>query len=128
MRAWVISFVFAAATAFGVATSRGSDSAALGKDYFNGFGCARCHTVGGKGGNYGPDLTYVGFRKTPQWLDLWLKDPHGWKASTVMPNLHLSDPVREALVAYLSGLKGDAYRIEPPWNDPHLEPLKRGET
>src|SRR5581483_8251550 len=103
MKSWFIPLVFLAAASIGVTASHGSeDPAAYGKDYFTGFGCARCHTIAGKGGTYGPDLTFVGFRKRKEWLDLWLKDPHGWKAGTVMPNLHLSDQVRESLVAYLS--------------------------
>jgi len=87
-----------------------------GRGAFVGYGCIRCHTIAGEGGTYGPDLTFVGFRKSREWLDLWLKNPHGWKRNTVMPNLHLDPGVRAALVDYLSSLKGEGYRAAPPWN------------
>lgn len=100
-----------------------------GAAYFSGFGCVQCHRIGRTGGTYGPDLTYIGFRKTPQWLDLWLKNPHAWKNNTVMPNFNLNDKARAALVAYLGSLKGSAYRDAPPWDDSSFgsDPVKRGQ-
>ncbi|MBI4425429.1 MAG: cytochrome c [Elusimicrobia bacterium] len=127
---WTALVVLILAGALGAWASQGSGggSAKLGKRYFEGFGCVRCHTIAGKGGAYGPDLTYVGFRKSKPWLDLWLGNPHGWKQDTVMPDLRLSELVRGSLVAYLSSLKGDAYRLSPPWDHADLaaEPAKRG--
>jgi len=77
----------------------------------------------------GPDLTMVGFRKTPEWIDLWLKDPVSWKKDTVMPRFYFKDDVRSALVAYLSSLKGQSWNNQIPWNNPDLlaDPVKRGE-
>src|SRR3974390_1117983 len=92
----------------------------LGARYFKGYGCATCHRIAGEGGAYGPDLTFVGYRKTPQWLDVWFKNPHAWKSNTPMPNFNLPDNVRDALVRYLALQKGDAYRKNPPWNTPEL--------
>ncbi|MBI4348204.1 MAG: c-type cytochrome [Elusimicrobia bacterium] len=130
MKRFLPLFVIALAASVGAWASHGPDKVKLGKQYFDGFGCQRCHNIAGAGGDYGPDLTYVGFRKSREWLDLWLRDPHGWKPTTAMPNLHLSDPVREALVAYLYSLKGDAYRLSTPWNHKGLkeDPVKRGEA
>ena len=113
------------------ACQRASDPVARGKAYFVGLGCITCHRVGDKGGGQaGPDLTYVGFRKSSEWLDLWLKDPHAWKPGTAMPNFKLKDPVRQDLVAYMVSLKGEQYRQNPPWNAPDLkaDPVKRGEV
>ena len=104
-------------------------SAELGAMYFKGYGCTTCHRIGEEGGaQYGPDLTFVGFRKTPQWLDLWLRNPHDWKSNTPMPNFNLPDNVRASLVAYLSTLKGDLYRKNPPWDTDELkkDSVKRG--
>ncbi len=122
--------ILAAGVLGACASQAGQSQADLGKAYFAGFGCVKCHTVAGSGGQYGPDLTYIGFRKTPQWLDAWLKDPHGWKQDTVMPNLHLNDSVRGALVAYLGTLKGESYRGSPPWAKAELaqDSVKRGEA
>ncbi len=100
-----------------------------GRDIFMSFGCIRCHHVAGKGGLLGPDLTYVGFRKKPEWLDLWLRNPHAWKNNTLMPNFNLRDNLRESLVLYLSSLKGEAYREgKKPWDNEELasDPVKRG--
>lgn len=106
------------------------DEVARGKAYFKGYGCVSCHTVGEGGGKYGPDLSYVGFRKSKDWLDLWLKNPHAWKPNTAMPNFHLSDEVRRDLIAYLTQLKGEADKKQAPWNTERLkaDPVKRGEA
>lgn len=103
-----------------------------GETYFKGFGCVKCHSVGESlGGSYGPDLTYVGFRKDEKWLDQWLKDPHGWRGKTVMPNFHFPEPVRSALVAYCVSLKGQGYRPgHRPWEREEwaADPVKKGEV
>jgi mono/diheme cytochrome c family protein len=46
-----------------------------------------------------------------------------------MPTYKLKDHVRADLVAYLSSLKGEIYRENPPWNRPDLmdNKVKRGE-
>lgn len=101
-----------------------------GRAYFEGLGCITCHRVGNKGGGQtGPDLTTVGLRKTPEWLDLWLKDPAAWKPGTAMPSYKLKDHVRADLVAYLASLKGELYRQSPPWDraERMADPVKRGE-
>jgi mono/diheme cytochrome c family protein len=114
------------------ACGKPKDPAQRGKAYFVGLGCITCHRVGDRGGGQaGPDLTFVGFRKEPAWLDLWLKDPHAWKPGTSMPNFHLRDDVRADIVAYLVTLKGELYRDgKEPWNAPSVkdDPVKRGEV
>ena len=86
-----------------------TDPVARGKRDFEGLGCAKCHKIGDAGHEWGPNLTLIGFRKTPEWLDLWLKNPHGWNARTVMPNFNLGDRSRGDLVAYLATQKGQAW-------------------
>ncbi len=113
------------------ACQKPQDPVARGRAHFVGLGCNTCHTIAGRGGGQaGPDLTYVGFRKSPEWLDLWLKDPAAWKPGTAMPNFKLQDNVRADIVAYMSTLKGDAYRQDPPWDAPKFagDPVKRGEA
>ena len=85
--------------------------------------------VGGVGGTIGPDLTYIGYRKSAEWLDMWLKNPAGWKKNTLMPNFYFKDRTRDALVAYLATLKGQDYKVKP-WDDPSVsgDPVKRGES
>ncbi len=108
-----------------------SEQISVGQAHFQGYGCSTCHMVGGKGGALGPDLTYIGFRKSPEWLDLWLQSPEGWKHNTLMPNFYLKEPIRKALVAYLASLKGEPYKNgKAPWDaaDVKDNPIKRGET
>ena len=88
-----------------------------GKAYFTQVGCASCHRVGGAGSAVGPDLTLVGFRHSPQWLDLWLKDPRAWKPGTLMPNKQLSPAARAAIVSYMAELKGQDWpKGGRPWD------------
>lgn len=112
------------------ACAKESSAVQTGKAQFVGYGCNTCHKIDGQGGILGPDLTYIGFRKTPEWLDLWLKNPSEWKHSTMMPDFYLKDHVRKQLVEYLSSLKGESYRNNPPWNAPALtdDPVARGKS
>lgn len=75
-----------------------------------------------------PDLTFVGFRHTKEWLDLWMRDSKSWKKDTVMPDFHLEPVTRENLVAYMASLKGQGLEGERPWNEAKLlkDPVKRG--
>jgi len=106
-----------------------SSGVALGEAYYQALNCQVCHKIGYKGGaQKGPDLTFIGFRKSSEWLDVWLKDPRAWKTNTSMPNFHLSTSARKALVGYLSGLKGQAFGDDRPWNRPDVlnDPVLRG--
>ena len=91
-----------------------TDPVARGERDFNGLGCVKCHTIGEKGNEWGPNLTMLGFRKSSVWIDGWLKNPHAWNPKTVMPNFNLNEATRADLVAYLSAQKGQAW-AEKPW-------------
>ena len=97
-----------------------------GRGVYAAYDCKRCHRVGGEGGDTGPDLTFVGFRKSPEFLALWLKDPAAWQLNTLMPNFKLNEEARGQLAAYLGTLKGEAYRGPggAPWDK--AEPAERG--
>lgn len=104
-----------------------TDPVARGERDFNGLGCAKCHMIGEAGNEWGPNLTLIGFRKTPEWLDLWLKNPHSWNQKTVMPNFNLKDETRADLVAYLSAQKGQAWGKEYPWRAADVAALPAAE-
>ncbi|MFI5347592.1 MAG: c-type cytochrome [Elusimicrobiota bacterium] len=88
-----------------------------GKAYFGQVGCVTCHRVGGEGGAVGPDLTTVGFRHSPAWLDQWLRNPAAWNPGTLMPNKQLSPAARSAIVSYLATLKGQDWpKGGRPWD------------
>ena len=121
-----------AAIALAACQPRPQDPVTRGEAYFKAYGCVKCHQMGNEGGTYGPNLSFIGFRKSSKWLDAWLKNPHAWREQTVMPNFHLSDETRGVLVAYLSSQKGQAWDQTGgrPWNRPDLESdsIKRGEV
>ncbi|TBR25533.1 c-type cytochrome [bacterium] len=114
--------VFAAACAKGGPSTPES----RGRGVYATYDCKRCHRIGAEGGDTGPDLTFVGFRKSPEFLALWLKDPAAWQPNTLMPNFKLNDEARGQLAAHLGTLKGEAYRGAggAPWDK--VEPAKRG--
>ena len=96
-----------------------------GRAYYQALNCRVCHRIGEEGGRGGPDLSYVGFRRNREWLNVWLKDPQGWKKDTAMPNPRLSETARQVLVEYLLRLKGQAFDQNTPWNKP-LNSVERG--
>jgi mono/diheme cytochrome c family protein len=113
------------------ACGKPKDPVARGKAYFAGLGCITCHRVGERGGGQaGPDLTFVGFRKSPEWLDLWLQSPQKWKPGTSMPDFKLKPDVRSDIVAYMASLKGQDYQGKEPWNAAGVkdDPVKKGEV
>ena len=118
MRFAALALAFLAA-----ACAKGGPSAPeqKGRGVYAAYDCKRCHRVGTEGGDTGPDLTFVGFRKSPEFLALWLKDPAAWQPNTSMPNFHLSDEARGQLAAYLATLKGQGARASLK-----TDPRKRG--
>lgn len=118
MRRWAL---LAAVLAAACGPSAPSTPESKGRGVYAVYDCKRCHRIGAEGGDTGPDLTYVGFRKSPEFLSLWLKDPSAWQPNTLMPNFNLNDEARGQLAAYLGTLKGAGHR---PWES--LEPAKRG--
>lgn len=99
-----------------------------GKAAYSSHNCRQCHRIGKVGGTTGPDLTYVGLRKSRDFLDLWLENPSAWEPKTMMPNFHFNEPTRKALAAYLATLKGQDESSPPSWEREGQYPLKRGEA
>ncbi len=88
-----------------------------GKAYFVQAGCSACHRVGALGNAVGPDLTFVGFRHSAAWLDVWIKDPRAWKPGTLMPNKELSPDARAAIISYLMEQQGQEWpKGARPWD------------
>ncbi len=113
-RSSVLAFFAAALSA---CASRPAAPAQAGRAYFVQAGCAACHRIGSSGNAVGPDLTMVGFRHSPQWLDMWIKDPQAWKPGTLMPKKDIPSDARAAIVAYLAEQKGQAWpKGGRPWD------------
>ena len=85
-----------------------------GKQLFQDKGCTACHTIG-KGPLVGPDLKGVTTKRPHEWLEQWIaapdamlakKDPYAVSLlheyhDVEMPNLGLSKPDVDAILAYL---------------------------
>ena len=69
--------------------------------------CPECHTLKGKGGAVGPNLTYVGSKRSRDFIVVQIRDPRSHNANSAMPSFRdkLSDQEISDLADYLSGLK-----------------------
>jgi mono/diheme cytochrome c family protein len=86
-----------------VSTKASSDPAAGASLYGESF-CASCHAVQNAagnivGGDVGPELTRVGSKVKPEWLQAWLRNPRTYDPGTGMPHYRFND----SQVATLSG-------------------------
>lgn len=86
-----------------------------GRFLFEELSCARCHrpdpaTAKTLADRAGPNLTEIGRRAYPGWLDAWLADPQKLRPHTTMPKMFTDDTQgkaqRYAVVAYLASLGG----------------------
>jgi mono/diheme cytochrome c family protein len=68
--------------------------------------CKECHTIDGKGGSSGPNLTNVGGKRTREYIVQQIKDPKSHNPNSDMPSFRnaLSEQDINALADYLSGL------------------------
>lgn len=69
--------------------------------------CKECHTINGKGGSSGPNLTYVGGKRSRDYIVQQIKDPKSHNPNTDMPSFRdkLTDQEISDLADYLSDLK-----------------------
>lgn len=74
--------------------------------------CIRCHTLDGKGGVTGPDLTHEGDKVNRRWLFQFLKTPFqirplGFAQNSLarMPNLNLNDEELMMMTEFISTLR-----------------------
>ena len=59
--------------------------------------CASCHAVQNAagnlvGGDLGPELTRIGSKVKPEWLQAWLRNPRDYDPETAMPHYRFNDP------------------------------------
>lgn len=86
-----------------------------GEALFEEYDCYACHRIGSQGRFIGPDLTWLGRRKTREWERVWLKAPEAWQPGTFMPNFHLSPGSIEELTAFLESLNGESNQESQEW-------------
>ena len=76
-----------------------------GKRLFEELGCHGCHETVGFGEDknrmIGPSLKNIKNKVRAEWITAWIKDPKGFRPTTLMPNFRLSDEESQAIAAYL---------------------------
>ena len=96
-----------------------------GRMLFEEMACMKCHAAGPKTENLaktfaertGPNLSEIGKRAYPGWIDAWLADPAKLRPNTVMPKMFTADDKgtaeRYAVASYLASLGGPLPQFEP---------------
>ncbi len=109
----LMSVIFLSVSAFGI-----SAYAYSGASLFSSEGCIACHTINGKGGTVGPNLSHVGSQRSLSWIKTQIITPGAHFASgsmvtingksfmAIMPN-HKDMPASQvnAIAEYLESLK-----------------------
>ena len=84
----------------------GCETHSRGKQIYQREKCVDCHTIKGKGGAVGPNLTYVGNKRSREYIIQQIKDPKSHNVNTQMPSFKdLPDQDLKDLVDYISSLK-----------------------
>ena len=103
-------------------SEKGADAAAGASLYGESF-CASCHAVQNAagnlvGGDFGPELTRIGSKVKPEWLQAWLRNPRAYDPETAMPHYRFNDQQVATLSGFLlaktdSDLLANVH-LEPP--------------
>lgn len=72
-----------------------------GKKQFESVGCQACHTLNGKGEEFGPDLSNIASKVNADWLVSWVGNPGHYNAKSQMPNLRLTEEQATDIATYL---------------------------
>ncbi len=109
----------AAVLGFGILALTSSMAfAASGPSLFSSDGCIACHTINGKGGSVGPNLSHVGSQRSLSWIKTQIVTPsahfapgsmvtiNGKSFMAIMPNhKNLPKSQIDILARYLKSLK-----------------------
>ena len=87
-------------------SAKPSSDAAAGTSLYGESFCASCHAVQNAagnvvGGDVGPELTRIGSKVKPEWLQAWLRNPRVYDAETAMPHYRFNDSQLATLAGFL---------------------------
>jgi len=71
------------------------------------FACLGCHSLGGKGGKIGPELSNLNARLKPEYIAAIISNPKAAMPGTIMPQIAMPSNLRNQLINYLTHL-GDS--------------------
>ncbi len=105
-----------------VVSAKPSSDPGAGTSLYGESFCASCHAVQNAagnmvGGDFGPELTRIGSKVKPEWLQAWLRNPRIYDERTPMPHYRFTDAQVATLSGYLMG-KADSDLLA----NVHLEP------
>ena len=95
-------------------TAKASADPAAGASLYGESFCASCHAVQNAagnmvGGDVGPELTRVGNKVKPEWLQAWLRNPRTYDPETGMPHYRFNDAQVATLSGFLLGKSDSDY-------------------
>ncbi len=114
----MVRYLFAHSTEYAMEPVPVPGNADRGRELVASVGCTGCHrlddadvptTLQSLRLDHGPGLVGLGTKTTEQWLYNWLKNPARYHASTLMPNMRLSDQEAADIASYLVLDKRDAF-------------------
>jgi len=87
-------------------SAKASSDPAAGPSLYGESFCASCHAVQNAagnmvGGDVGPELTKVGSKVKPEWLQAWLRNPRAYDPETGMPHYRFNDSQVATLAGFL---------------------------
>jgi mono/diheme cytochrome c family protein len=91
----------------------------------NRLSCLGCHTIEGRGGGLGPDLTDVASRLNAEAIDKQVVDPQARNPESIMPPVAMPTSWRRALVSYLAKDR-DADALSETERKPRSEASEEG--
>jgi cytochrome c1 len=87
-------------------SAKPSSDPAAGPSLYGESFCASCHAVQNAagnivGGDVGPEVTRIGSKVKPEWLQAWLRNPRNYDPGTAMPHYRFNDPQVATLAGFL---------------------------
>jgi mono/diheme cytochrome c family protein len=97
-------------TAAAPSVPTGGDASTEATTLYGALFCSSCHAVQNEagnlvGGNFGPELTRVGTKVSPDWLRRWLNNPAAYHPDTRMPHYRMDDKQVALLSSFLLAKK-----------------------
>jgi mono/diheme cytochrome c family protein len=87
-------------------TMAGCEMNSRGAQLFRNGRCKECHTIKGKGGAAGPNLTFIGGKRSREYIIEQIKNPKSHNPNSEMPSFNtLPEQDINDLADYLSHLK-----------------------
>ena len=95
--------------------------------------CASCHAVQNAagnvvGGDVGPELTRIGNKVRPEWLQIWLRNPRIYDPTTGMPHYRFTDQQIALLEGYLQNKTDSDLLTNVHLDPPTPEQISHGKT